>query len=263
MPASFNKPATSIPEQIALLGKRGLIIQDNAAAEHFLKHIGYYRLAGYWQIFQNDKVNHIFIPGTALEQIVNLYNFSESALGTILIDVRKELGRSNEDFVTHHKRKYEGDEYPPAWMTMQVLTFGTLSKIYGNMRNDIPEKREMAKVYALPTEVWLHSWMQVVSVLRNHCAHHSRLCYRVFSFPPKDMHRPKLPWIRNIPPAGGKVSQHLYYQLCAVRYLLQTCSPGNQFNDKLRQLITRYPKVELNRMGFIPDWESEDLWQLL
>jgi abortive infection bacteriophage resistance protein len=304
MPVPFNKPATSITEQIAILRQRGLIIKDPPAAEHYLKHVGYYRLAGYWQIFQNEPIHHIFIPGTTIEEIIELYNFDrelrlllldaiefievsfrsvlvnemctkygptwfanpqyafrEDIFDAILQEIDKELERSKEDFIAHHDRKYGSDKYPPAWKTMQALSFGTLSKIYGNIHNNIPERRDIAKTYGLPTEAWVHSWMQVVSVLRNYCAHHGRLCYRIFNFPPKDMHRPKLPWIKVIPQAGGMLSQHLYYQLCAVRYLLHTCSPDNIFNNKLKQLIARYPRVELNRMGFMPGWEKEDLWK--
>jgi abortive infection bacteriophage resistance protein len=304
MSVPFSKPATSIPEQIALLQKRGLTINDEKIAEHYLLHVGYYRLAGYWQIFQNDRMNHTFIRNTTIEQLIELYNFDrelrlllldaiehievsfrsvmsdemcckygaawyadkqyvfdEKAFKNIIAEVDKELDRSNEDFIKHHNTKYGKENYPPAWKTLQILSLGTLSRLYGNIHNNIPERRIIAKKYGLPTEAWLHSWMQVISVLRNYCAHHSRVCYRTFSFPPKDMHRPKLPWIKNTPPPGGSLSQHLYYQLCAVRYLLHTCSPDNRFNTKLKQLIAKYPSVEMKRMGFIPDWEEEDLWQ--
>jgi len=289
---------------MALLQQRGLTINNPAETSYSLQHIGYYRLAGYWQIFQNDRVLHTFVPGTTSEQIIELYNFdrelrlllldaierieisfrsvmvnemsvnygptwfseptlafNEDTMDTIIDIINNELDRSNEDFIKHHDRKYGKEEHPPAWKIVQVLSFGTLSKIYGNIDKGVPEKKNIAKIYGLPADEWLHSWMQVISVLRNYCAHHSRVCYRVFSFPPKEMRRPKLPWIKNMPPAGGQLSQHLYYQLCAVRYLLHTACPNNQFNDRLKQLITQYHGIDLNRMGFIPGWETEDLWQ--
>jgi len=304
MSAPFNKPSTTIPQQITLLRKRNLSIMDTGLAEHYLLHVGYYRLAGYWQIYQNDRINHIFIKGTTIEQIIALYNFdrelrlllldaierievsfrsvfsnemccnygptwyadvqyafNEKVFSEIMQDIKKELGRSNEEFVKHHDKKYGKENHLPAWKTLQVLSLGTLSKLYGNIHNVVPERRTIAQKYGLPTEAWLHSWMQVVSVLRNYCAHHGRICYRIFSFPPKDMHRPKLPWIKRTPPTRGQLSQHLYYQLCAVRYLLHTCSPDNNFSSKLKNLISQYPSIEMGRMGFIQDWETEDLWQ--
>jgi abortive infection bacteriophage resistance protein len=305
MVTTYTKLSTSIEDQIALLQQRGLIINNTVDVSQFLQHIGYYRLAGYWQIFQNDLVSHSFIPGTTLEQIMELYNFdrelrfllldaierievsfrsvmvnemsgnygptwfsdpalvfSGETLNATIETINHELDRSKEDFVKHHDRKYGKAQHPPAWKTMQVLTLGTLSRIYGNIHKDVPEKRRIAKIYKLPAAAWVQSWMQVVSALRNFCAHHSRVCYRVFNFPPKEMCDPKLPWIKNIPPVADQLNQHLYYQLCIVRYLLQTANPDNNFNAQLKRLIARYPGIDLNRMGFVPGWETEDLWQI-
>jgi abortive infection bacteriophage resistance protein len=47
MPETFSKPAISLDEQVALLKSRGLLIEDEAQAKHYLRNIGYYRLSGY------------------------------------------------------------------------------------------------------------------------------------------------------------------------------------------------------------------------
>jgi abortive infection bacteriophage resistance protein len=303
MSIPFIKPATTVDEQIALLQKRGLIINDIASARHYLSHIGYYRLAGYWQIYQTDRTNHIFKAGTTIEEIIELYDFDrelrlllldaieriEVSIRSVLSDImcckygstwyseddhfydkgafeglkseiEKELDRTNEEFIRHHDRKYGANIFPPAWKTLQILSFGTLSKLYGNIVSSVPEKKEIAKLYGLPSEDWLHSWIQVIAVLRNYCAHHCRVCYRIFSYPPKLMRRPQLGWIKNIPPAGGNQSQLLYFQICILKYLLHTCSPGNSFSKKVKALITKYPSVDIERMGFYKDWETEPLW---
>ena len=165
MTVPFNKPSTSISEQISILRERGLTIDDLSQAEHRLKHIGYYRLAGYWRHFQTDTIKHIFSEGFTFEAVLELYYFDRELRFLLLQAIE----------------------------SIEVSFRSTLSRIYGNIHNDIPERKEIAKIYGLPAEAWLHSWMQVISVLRNYCAHHSRLCFRVFSFPPKDMHRPRLP----------------------------------------------------------------------
>ncbi len=300
--APFEKPATSISDQISLLQQRGLVINDFTLAEHYLTHVGYYRLAGYWQFLQSDRLNHIFIPGTTLNNVIDLYNFDrelrlilsdaieriEVSLRTLIVNamcsthgsgwfsepdcaeradrfhdnvsgIKSELDRSSEDFIVHHLRKYGKDEFPPAWKTIQVLSFGSLSKLYSNIRNDFPEKKSIAKQLGLPTYTWLESWMLVISVLRNHCAHHSRVCHRRFNFPPKELRRSNLPWIDNYP--GGILKEQLYMQLCVVKYILDRCSPGNHFADKLKVLIAKYSSVSPGRMGFLPDWASEDLWR--
>jgi len=43
---SYSKPALSLKDQVELIQSRGLIIDDPAKAEHYLRYIGYYRLVG-------------------------------------------------------------------------------------------------------------------------------------------------------------------------------------------------------------------------
>lgn len=273
---SFNKPFTTVQDQIQLLQKRGLVVSNANLLAHFLTHVGYYRLAGYWQIFQNDGIKHSFVPGTNFDEIVELYSFDrelrlllldaieriEISFRAVLVNqmcesygpnwfsnsaltfnksqnnnlaqtIKDELSRSKEEFVKHHRSKYGMDRLPPAWKTLQVLSFGTFSKIYGNIKEELPEKQKVAQIYGLPSDAWMHSWVQVLSVLRNYCAHHSRICYRIFSYPPKALSRASLPWIQQYPSTVGKQNQQVYYQLCAVRYLLHTASADTFFATNL------------------------------
>lgn len=72
----YNKPPTSLTEQIALLQKRGLAITNNA--KHFLRHIGYYRLRGYWiplEVPNPDDGEHRFQPGASFDDVMRLYAF--------------------------------------------------------------------------------------------------------------------------------------------------------------------------------------------
>lgn len=48
MAIQYTKPSLSCADQLNLLKSRGLAVDDDAKALHLLKHIGYYRLSGYW-----------------------------------------------------------------------------------------------------------------------------------------------------------------------------------------------------------------------
>ncbi|HVZ64019.1 MAG TPA: Abi family protein [Lacunisphaera sp.] len=75
-PMRFNKPALTIPEQIAKLQSRGLVIPNAAAAEHYLEYIGYYRLSAYALTFQDCSLpDKPFKPGTTLDMLLDLYRF--------------------------------------------------------------------------------------------------------------------------------------------------------------------------------------------
>ncbi len=79
----LNHPAKdwkSISEQIELLRARGMIIDDDQHAAHFLRRVGYYRLSGYSYPFRQFAKNgngraDIFVKGSRFEDVIALYLF--------------------------------------------------------------------------------------------------------------------------------------------------------------------------------------------
>jgi abortive infection bacteriophage resistance protein len=49
---NFNKSPKIVGEQIGLLQSSGLVMNDCNAADHYLAHLNYYRLAAYWLLFK-------------------------------------------------------------------------------------------------------------------------------------------------------------------------------------------------------------------
>lgn len=77
MSRPFNKPATSIAQQLAHLQAEGMAITDFARAEHWLQHVSYYRLSAYWLPFERpkDTPGSRFLPGTNFDTVTALYEF--------------------------------------------------------------------------------------------------------------------------------------------------------------------------------------------
>ena len=76
----YNKPATSIDDQIALLTDRGMICDDQELVRRWLVTVGYYRLSAYWLPFEvppqpGRTRSKQFAPGTRFEDIVDAYTF--------------------------------------------------------------------------------------------------------------------------------------------------------------------------------------------
>ena len=61
-----------------------------------------------------------------------------------LID--KEVNNSKEDFILHFKSKYS-NACPPAWMLVEILPMGVVTRIYENIKSN-PLKKKIA---ALPS----------------------------------------------------------------------------------------------------------------
>lgn len=298
----YNKRAYSIQEQIQQLQLRGLIIDAHDEAEHYLSHISYYRLAGYWWPMQADKENHTFKPNSRFSDVIALYNFDrelrilifdviekiEISLRTKLIyhlsheidpwwfqnpnifintseliktlsSLDEEIERSKDVFIKDHKKKHKDDlRFPPSWKALELTSFGTLSKLYGNLHNSIKSKDLIAKEFGTVNHTFLPSWLQSISQIRNYCAHHSRLWNKNLPGRPKLLPNPPYNWISDVP--KELEFQYLYIHLCCMKYLLNIVQPENHFKQRLHDLFSKYPNVDPNALGMKEKWELEPLW---
>lgn len=174
-----------------------------------------------------------------------------------LTNLKNELGRTKEEFIQEHFSKYDSPEFPPVWKTLEVVSFGTLSKLYCNIK-DTEVKKLVAKSFNLPQYTYLESWIKSASVLRNCCAHHARLWNRRFPVIPKVPQRLPLSWIDN----NAVRPMKLYAQLCYLAYLEQSINPNSQFKQQMVSLLTCKPLCTLRAMGFPENWEEEPLWKM-
>lgn len=89
---TFNKPSKSIPDQIALLQERGMVIKDVRQATWALSNISYYRLRAYWLYYEADAQSgdHVFKDGTTLEAVLALYEFDRH-LRLLLMDALERI----------------------------------------------------------------------------------------------------------------------------------------------------------------------------
>ena len=173
-----------------------------------------------------------------------------------LESIQKEVNRSNEDFLKEHFAKYNAPPLPPVWKTMEVVSFGTLSKLYCNF-GDTEVKKAVARSFGLPQYLYLESWMKCAAVLRNYCAHHARLWNRRFPIMP---HLPKklpLKWIGT----SALRPMKLYAQLCYLAYLEQNICPNSDFNKEVFVLLHDKPQTLTKAMGFPKDRQKEPLWK--
>ena len=167
-----------------------------------------------------------------------------------------ELKRTKEEFVLEHYAKYDSPAFPPVWKTMEVASFGTVSKIFSNFA-DNKVKKDVAKGFGLPQHLFLESWITAIAVLRNCVAHHARTWNRIFSIKPQLPSSLQGDWIadRNIPPFK------LYPFLCTMQYLLAATNDREEFKEGIKSLLAQYPNVDATTMGFPAHWQDEPLWR--
>ena len=170
----------------------------------------------------------------------------------LLTTLKSELNRSDEEAIVDFRTKYTND-FPPSWITFEISSFGTLSKLYSWLNSGL-SRRQVASYYGLSDTVMI-SWLHSLVYIRNICAHHGRLWNKQMSINPIVPRKLKLPFV-SIP----KETKKLYYILSTILYFLQTVNPKNTFVSRFTQFIDKYPQVNLNAMGFPKDWQQEPLW---
>ena len=173
-----------------------------------------------------------------------------------LAHVRTEVARSKETYIKEHFRKYDEPDLPPVWKTLEVVSFGTLSKLIGNFA-DSEAKNLVAEDFRLPQYLVLESWLESLTALRNYIAHHARIWNRRFPQKPELLRRSRYDWIADRPRQPFKI----YSILCCIAYWLNAIDKDNSFVEDFKALLGKYSNINLSSMGFPASWGQESLWR--
>lgn len=173
--------------------------------------------------------------------------------------IKKETKKSNEVYLRKYFKKYVTDtRNPPCWMSLEIVSLGTLSKMFENLKARLPEKDLIAKEFGLPDQTFLENWIHGIAVTRNIAAHHSRLFQR--TLPIKPVLPKALPgkWIDTT----SIDKRSVYFQASSMAYLLQSISPNNRFALRLEELFQKYrATVKFKEVGFPANWKTQPLWK--
>ena len=294
MPKKYSKPHLNYDKQIEKLKTRGIVIESESAATNTLRHINYYRLGIYLHDFEEDHSTHQLHRGTTFENVMDLYAFDQElrilmfdAIGHIEVSFRaqwaycmsegfgphahlerkihwpkywqknydilkKEIDRTDESFIKKQEKKYS-DPTPNIWACSEIMSFGLLSRWFKCLR-DGKTRKKIAHAYCIEPLV-LESWMHHLCVVRNSCAHHSRLWNRNF-----DRVRPRHP--KNILQKEFVSEDHrLFNTVIIILHLLSVVCPDSAWREHFLALLKKYPSVKLCDMGFSGNWKDRSSWK--
>lgn len=294
MKTNYTKQPLRYSEQVKLLKSRGLNIADTSYAEACLSDISYYRLSAYFYPFLADKKNHVFKPGSDFDSVINLYRFDNefrlllfNAITLIEVSVRtkmtyelshkygpfwlenetlyrdkektkqlivklkEELKRSDEEYLAHYRNKYV-EEIPPAWISLEISSFGLISQLYMNLSN-FRDKKEIARHFGFHQPVF-QSFLHSLTVVRNICAHHSRIWNKVLSV------QPVIPKgsIQALVDDNKVKRERISIIILMMIKILSKISISSDFRQEFINLLDRYPETDLSAMGFTANIFQDD-----
>jgi abortive infection bacteriophage resistance protein len=295
----FTKPPLSVLEQIELLKSRGMVIPDEARAEHYLNTISYYRLSGYMYPFLADKKLHLYKKDVTFDDILNLYRFDRELRQLIFTTIEKiEIALRTQ--IINHFSKYFND---PFWYTNTTyftdmkkhtdLLKGIFDNINRSRSNDVFIKHFYNSYNDPYPPVWITFEtlsMGQLSILYSNTAKSPPRKTTADFFGVKELiliswlH--SLVYVRNICAhharlwnkdlritvklpkktahtwlsVGNLTDRKIYVVLGIIIYMLDTISPHHTFRQKIKGLITKYPNTDIAAMGFPKDWLSDPFW---
>lgn len=269
-------------QQIEKLKSRNCSIADEEHAKSVLRDINYYRLSAYFLPFKQEDDTY---GNVDFSQIYRIHEFDRklrSLLFSIIEEIELRLRsiiayhyshaygalgykdadnfdekhhnhdrmieniegaiRKNEKqlFVSHHIKKYDGKF--PFWVIVELFTLGELSIFYSDLHTK--DKKVIAKEFNVHYAN-LRSWLMCLTILRNYCAHYSRIYYNTFPATPK-------------PPANLSylLKAKAFDYIMVLKFLY---SSQNKWRDsfivQLGALISEYEScIKLEHLGFPENW---------
>lgn len=205
---------------------------------------------------------HWFLDRSVYKQkTIKLKDGSEAdAFDILMQDIKSEINRSNEDFIKHYKSKYDSPEIPPSWMTLEVLSLGTLSRLYELLEKSI-YKTQIAKDFGLPNEDILANWLHAIAVLRNCCAHHSRIWNRRYIINVKLSYNTSYPFMDRDTIKTIR-SNKLFAVLSCIKYFSDIISPNSDIKRNFLSILGDGGQLLLMKdMGFPPHWKYLGVWK--
>lgn len=283
----------SIDEQIAILKKRGLQIPDEETAKEFLLRNNYYRVSGYSLTlrdhdvfkpnasFQNiidiyefdHNLRHVLLKYIELIEVtlksVYAYEFAKAYGAAGYLDAAHFIDADTYDRIMAKAEEQKNSRLPheaylkhfvydlkqdiPLWAFVDLLTIADISFFY---KISLPVvKNSVAAAIGLEAKGSriLERFMHCMTILRNLCAHGSRLYNRLFEQRPwlKRQERALLPLMRD----GTVDNAHLYSYILIMRRLLNPLE-FSAMKDEIIELSNKYPFVNLRYYGFREDWKT-------
>lgn len=177
---------------------------------------------------------------------------------------RSIANSKHEDFVRHFNEKYAGEM--PIWVAAEVLDFGSLVSLHGFLKTE--DKRAVARVMGFPeaNTGQLHKYFMQLNMLRNHCAHQSRIWNRqlIYRLPVSKLgHVPgNLKHLENI---ASAFTNKLYVPAAITAHITDHLDPDCNWRRSFATQIKKMPQIAeratVATMGFPETWSAEALWR--
>lgn len=156
-----------------------------------------------------------------------LIDSSPSTFDKWLDKQTKKIRDSRDDCIVWHRRE---NKEIPFWVAVETWDFGQMSKYYAMLNGGMQLK--IIKRLGIDNKQMLSKWLQCLNLLRNRCAHHSRIWNRKHPV----VHIPQTDFF-NALQINERDKERLYSAICIIWYLVRMIGPSSQW---IRQVAEHF-----------------------
>ena len=279
------KKSKTVEEQLQILEKRGLIIENRDRAIEILRNVNYYTLTGYLFPFkQGEKYQN----GTSMNLAIKLYHFDNeirNILMALMVEAEEKLktriayniaiahpedpliytdinyfksandhSRFMADFQNNVRNnqevpfvKHHIQKYRSQFPIWVAVSLFTLGNLKYLYKN-IPsrDRKNISREFNLSPKTF-DSWIDTLRILRNKLAHNMRLYRTTFQRTPK-LEKHHTVRIEN---------NRLFANFVLLKYLLDNSEVWKEAVINLDRVLIKYQdSIELSSIGFPKDWKT-------
>ncbi len=143
----------------------------------------------------------------------------------------------------------------PLWAYVDLFTISDISFLYAI--SEQPIRDAVAHTFGLTMNKGasiLGSYMHSMTIIRNLCAHGSRIYNRLFEHKPSLNKREKALLIRD---SSGNIDNAHFYGFLLVMKRLLSADKFNEMKKSVIALTEKYPFVRMDYYGFRSDWQQK------
>lgn len=288
-----NKGFKTIEEQLSILKGRGLIVPDEEVAKDFLRRNNYYRISGYsltlrshdvfnsGATFQNimdiyrfdHELRHVLLHYLEIIEVtvksvyaheftkrhgatdyLNPDFFSDTTKHKEIIEKaekQKNLRLPHEAYLKHFVDELQQDI--PLWAYVDLLTIADISFLFKISQSDVKDATALVLGLNVSGASLLERFMHSMTIIRNLCAHGSRLYNRLFEQKPSLKKREQSILRKN--EDGTMDNAHLFGYILIMRRLLKQ-DEFAEMKNRILKITQKYPFVSMRYYGFPDNWKS-------
>ena len=279
------KEAKTIEEQLEILEKRGLIIENRDRAIETLRNVNYYTLTGYLFPF---KKSNIYQKGTSMNLAIRLYHFDNeirNVLTALMVEAEEKLKTriayniaiahsddpliytdvnyfKNANDYSHFMADFQSNvrnnrevpfvkhhiqKYRSQFPIWVAVNLFTLGNLKYLYKN-IPsrDRKNISREFNVSPKT-LDSWIDTLRILRNKLAHNMRLYETTFQKTPKLEKHHSIRITNN----------RLFANFVLLKYLLDDSEVWQSAIVNLNKIFVKYQdSIELSSIGFSENWKG-------